>query len=70
MFGGNKTYSSHMIKLWNDSNIQTWMGLASLAEANDYNLDEINTITEEIRDLDILLQKESIALVPCLRKIL
>ena len=36
MFGGNKTYSSHMIKLWNDSNIQTWMGLASLAEANDY----------------------------------
>lgn len=36
MFGGNKTYSSHMIKLWNDSNIQTWMGLASLAEANNY----------------------------------
>ena len=36
MFGGNKTYSSHMIKLWKDSNIQTWMGLASLAEANNY----------------------------------
>ena len=44
--------------------------LMDMAEANDYDLDEINTITEEIRDLDILLQKESIALVPCLRKIL
>ena len=44
--------------------------LMDMAEANDYDLDEINTITEEIRDLDRLLQKESIALVPCLRKIL
>ena len=44
--------------------------LMDMAEANDYDLDEINTITEEIRDLDILLQKESIVLVPCLRKIL
>ena len=36
MFGGNKQYSKHVQTQFTSSNIQTWMGLADEAEADNY----------------------------------
>jgi len=49
---------------------ELYQELIDMAEANDYDLDEINTITEEISDLDDQIQKENIALVPSLIKLI
>ena len=49
---------------------ELYQELIDMAEANNYDLDEIHTITEEISDLDDQIQKENIALVPSLIKLI
>ena len=36
VFGGKKSYSKYTLANHNDTNIQTWMGLADVAEADNY----------------------------------